>query len=121
MHKHALLSQINHKNHLCLHRYPFTPGCRQAFIVKCLSQGHTTGTRTHTLLVTCDNQNYDFIICNNAWFEPTLKKCLSRKRKLKFSNLSKCLVDDGQEHAEHDKDNDDDIGEEEHWAEDAVH
>ena len=31
---------INHKNQLCPHRYPFTPGWREAIIVKCLAQGH---------------------------------------------------------------------------------
>ena len=31
---------INHKNQLCPHRYPFTPGWREAIIVMCLAQGH---------------------------------------------------------------------------------
>ncbi len=33
-------SLINHKNHLCPHRYPFYPWWREAFIVMCLAQGH---------------------------------------------------------------------------------
>ena len=33
-------SSINHKNHLCSHRYPFTPGWREAILVKHLAQGH---------------------------------------------------------------------------------
>ena len=31
---------IHHKNKLCPHRYPFTPGWREAITVKCLAQGH---------------------------------------------------------------------------------
>ena len=31
---------IKHNNQLCPHRYPLTPGWREAIIVKCLAQGH---------------------------------------------------------------------------------
>ena len=31
---------IKHNNQLCPHRYPFTPGWREAIMVKCLVQGH---------------------------------------------------------------------------------
>ena len=31
---------IKHNNQLCPRRYPFTPGWREAIMVKCLAQGH---------------------------------------------------------------------------------
>ena len=31
---------IKHNNQLCPHRYPFSPGWREAIMVKCLAQGH---------------------------------------------------------------------------------
>ena len=31
---------IKHNNQFCSHRYPFTPGWREAIMVKCLAEGH---------------------------------------------------------------------------------
>ena len=36
----AHIGLIKHNNQLCPHRYPLTPGWREAIMVKCLAQGH---------------------------------------------------------------------------------
>ena len=36
----AHIGLIKHNNQLCPHRYPSTPGWREAIMVKCLAQGH---------------------------------------------------------------------------------
>ena len=36
----AHIGLIKHNNQLCPHRYPFTPGWREAIMFKCLVQGH---------------------------------------------------------------------------------
>ena len=36
----AIIGRIRHNNQLRPHRHPFTPGWREAIVVKCLAQGH---------------------------------------------------------------------------------
>ena len=45
----VLLGLINHKNHLCPHWYPSTPGWREAIIEKTLAQGHKSHDRDSNL------------------------------------------------------------------------
>ena len=72
---------INHKNQLCPHRYPFTPGWREAIIVKCLAQGHKCHDRdsnphsaeqnqqslNSVLLSALPRHPINRPVCKNAW------------------------------------------------------
>ena len=41
----AHIGLIKRTNQLCPHRYQFTPGWREAIMVKCLAEGHAPGGR----------------------------------------------------------------------------
>ena len=61
------ISKINLKNHLCPHRYPSTPGWREAIMVKCLAQGHKCHDRDSNPYYTEQNHNSVSSVLLSAW------------------------------------------------------